>query len=165
MQRVLFVTSLLILTIFGARAETAFSPTTGPGCKDYSKPELGYWVCPGPGGYAVAFMDEGNIAGLAIGPARSIRKAATTAQWLGAGKVFGEKMQWIMRGGLPKAAVLRIWRRKDVDDPTEIQELAVYAIDGARACAHAAVNIHRPKTNELALAQAEQAAASGCPKE
>jgi hypothetical protein len=145
------------------RAETLFSPTSGPVCKDYSKPEFGYWVCPGPGGFAIAFMDEGNIAGITIGPAHSVRKAVTTAQWLGASKVFGEKVQWVVRKGAPKAAVIRIWRRKDVDDPTEMQELAVYAIDGARACAYAAIDIHGPKPNDLALAQAEQAADSGCP--
>lgn len=163
MRELLFVTLLTILATFNARAEMTFSPTNGPGCKDYSKPALGYWVCPGPGGYAVAFMDEGNIAGLAIGPVRSLRKAAATAQWLGTNKVFGQKVQWIVRAGAPKAAVIRIWRRKAVDDPTEVEELAVYAIDGESACAYAAIDIHRPKANDLALAQAEQAADSRCP--
>jgi hypothetical protein len=147
----------------GSRDYSVFSPTNGPLCKDYSKPEFGSWVCPGPGGFAVAFTDEGNLAGLAIGPARSVRKALMTSEWLGASKVFGEKVQWIIRDGVPKAAVIRIWRRKEVDDPTEIQELAVYAIDGARACAQGSIEIHRPKANELALAQAEHAIDLGCP--
>jgi hypothetical protein len=146
------------------RAETLFSPTSGPVCRDYSKPEFGYWVCPGPGGFAIAFMDEGNIAGITIGPANSVRKAVTTAQWLGASKVFGEKVQWVVRTGVPKAAVIRIWRRKDVDDPTEIQELAVYAIDGRRTCAFGAVDIHQARANEVALAKAEEAAGSRCPE-
>jgi hypothetical protein len=146
-----------------SRTHTVFSPANGPACKDYSKPEFGSWVCPGPGGFAVAFMDEGNLAGLTIAPARSVRKAATTAEWLGASKVFGERVQWIVREGVPKAAVIRIWRRKDVDDPTEIQELAIYAIDGAQACERGSIDIHRPRANELALAQAEQAVGLGCP--
>jgi len=163
MQIVLLAALLIVLTTLSAGAGTLFTPTNGAACKDYSKPEFGYWVCPGPGGYAIAFMDEGNIAGLAIGLRRSIREAATTAQWLGANKVFGERVQWIVREDGPKAAVIRIWRRKDVDDATEIQELAVYAIDGARVCAYAAIDIHNPKPNELALAQAERAAEVGCP--
>jgi hypothetical protein len=33
-----------------------------------------------------------------------------------------------MRGGLPRAAVIRTWRRKDGDDESELQELSVFAI-------------------------------------
>lgn len=47
-----------------AAADVRYTPTNGPTCKDYSKPQFGHWVCPGPGGYAIAFSDEGNIAGL-----------------------------------------------------------------------------------------------------
>jgi hypothetical protein len=147
----------------GPSVKAVFSPASGVVCKDYSKEEFGYWVCPGPANYAVAFMDEGNLAGLTIGPARLVRTAAMTAQWLGASKVFGEKVQWIVREGTPKAAVVRIWRREDVSNPREIQELAIYAIDGEKACAYAAVDIHRPNANELAFDQAVQAAGEGCP--
>lgn len=163
MRKAFFVTILTLFATSDAWAGITFSPTNGPGCKDYSKPALGHWVCPGPGGYAIAFMDEGNIAGLAIGPLRSARNMPVTEQWLGASKVFGDKVQWIVRAGAPKAAVIRIWRRKDVDDPTEVEELAVYAIDGGRTCAYAAIDVHRERANEVALVEAERAADWRCP--
>ncbi len=107
-------------------------------------------------------MDEGNIAGLAIAPARAVRKASTTAQWLGSGKVFGDKVQWILRDGVPKVAILRIWRRKSVEDSTELQELEVYSIDGTKACAYATIEASMAKANETALAKAEQAVGWRC---
>ncbi|HWX76571.1 MAG TPA: hypothetical protein VNY32_03800 [Candidatus Acidoferrales bacterium] len=58
---------------------------------------------------------------------------------------------------------IRTWRRQD-DDEREIQELSVFAIDGPKACAYAAVDIHLAKANEAALARAEAAADSRCPK-
>jgi hypothetical protein len=67
-----------------------------------------------------------------------------------------------MRGGVPRAAVIRTWRRSDGDEH-EIQELSVFAIDGSKACAYAAVDIHIAKANEAALARAEEAADSRCP--
>jgi hypothetical protein len=115
-------------------------------------------------GPVLGLPDEGNIVTLTIARARSIEKAPTTAQWRGAGKAFGDKVQWTMRGRVPRAAVIRTWRRKDGDDESEIQELSVFAIDGARACAYGAVDIHKPQANDAALALAKQAAESRCPK-
>jgi hypothetical protein len=60
--------------------------------------------------------------------------------------------------------VIRTWRRKNGDDESEIQELSVFAIDGARACTYDAVDIHRPQANNAALALAKQAAESRCSK-
>jgi hypothetical protein len=59
--------------------------------------------------------------------------------------------------------VIRTRRRPD-DDEREIQELSVFTIDGTKACAYAAVDIHVPKANEAALARAEEAADSRCPE-
>ena len=81
---------------------------------------------------------------------------------MGAGKSFGDKVQWVVRDGRPKAAVLRIWRRKGPDDDTEIQELAVFAINQRLVCAYAMVDTHRPNANETAAHQAEAAADWQC---
>jgi hypothetical protein len=164
MQRIAIFVPLLSLLAGSALADTVFTPASGPKCKEGSKEGFGLWTCPGPAGYAVRFSDEGNTVSLTIAPARSIDKALPTAQWRGADKAFGDKVQWVMRGGVPRAAVIRTWRRKDGDDESEIQELSVFAIDGARACTYGAVDIHRPRANDAALAQAKQAAQSRCSK-
>jgi hypothetical protein len=103
------------------------------------------------------------LVSLTLAPLGSIGKAGPMVQRRGAGKAFGDKVQWIMRGGVPRAAVIRTWRRTDGDE-REIQELSVFAIDGSKACAYAAVDIHVAKANEAALARAEEAADSRCPE-
>jgi hypothetical protein len=145
-----------------ALADTTFTAASGPKCKDESKPEFSLWTCPGPAGYAARFADEGNIVSLTLAPSGSIANAAPTAQWRGAGKAFGDKVQWILRGGVPRAAVIRSWRRPD-DDEREIQELSVFVIDGKKACAFGAVDIREAEANVLALAKAEEAAGGRCP--
>ena len=146
-----------------ALADTAFTAASGPKCNDESKPELGLWTCPGPAGYVARFADEGNMVSLTLAPAGSIAKARPTAQWRGAGQAFGDKVEWIIRSGVPRAAVIRTWRRPD-DDEREIQELSVFAIDRERACTFAAVDIHQARANEIALAKAEEAATARCPE-
>ena len=148
-----------------AFGQTPFTPATGPACKDQSKEGFGLWTCPGPAGYVVRFADEGNIVTLTIAPRRSIEKVqGPTAQWRGAGKAFGDKVQWIMRAGAPRAAIIRTWSRVG-DDEREVQELSVFAINGERACLFGAVEIHTDKANEAALARAAQAADSRCPEQ
>ena len=164
MQKTLELAAVLAMVMSGsALADTTFTAASGPKCKDESKPEFGLWTCPGPAGYAVRFADEGNMVSVTLAPSALVAKAESTAQWRGAGKAFGDKVQWIMRGGAPRAAVIRTWRRQD-DDEREIQELSGFAIDGPKACAYAAVDIHLAKANEAALARAEEAADSRCPK-
>jgi hypothetical protein len=149
----------------GAFAESKFMPASGPTCKDESKDEFGLWTCPGPASYVVRFADEGNIVSITIAPRRAIEKRqGPTAQWRGAGRAFGDKMQWIMRAGVPKAAVIRTWRRPEGNDEGELQELSIFAINGERACLYGAVEIHTDKANEAAVARAEQAADSRCPE-
>ncbi|WP_092291811.1 hypothetical protein [Bradyrhizobium sp. Ghvi] len=158
------VATLTLAAAGTASAQTLFTPAKGPACKDQSKEFFGSWTCPGPAGYVVRFFDEGNVVSLTIAPRRSIEKLqAPTAQWRGADKVFGDKVQWIMRAGVPKAAVIRTWSRVG-DDEREVQELSVFAINGEKACLFGAVEIHTDKANDVALARAEQAADSRCPE-
>jgi len=162
MRKTLKLVAVLTTSAGGsALADTTFTAASGPKCKDESKPEFGLWTCPGPAGYAVRFADEGNVVSLTLAPSGSIANAAPTAQWRGAGKVFGDKVQWIMRSGVPRAAVIRAWRRAG-DDDREIQELSVFAIDDKRACPVGAVDIHQPKASDLALAKAEEAVGGHC---
>jgi hypothetical protein len=164
MQKIRKLAAVLAMVAGGsAFAETTFTAANGPKCKDASKPEFGLWTCPGPAGYAVRFADEGNVVSLTLAPSGSIANAEPTAQWRGAGQAFGDKVQWIMRSGLPRAAVIRTWRRPD-DDEREIQELSIFVIDGKRACTYGAVDIHQATANETALAKAEEAAGSRCPE-
>jgi hypothetical protein len=163
MQRTAIVIPLLSLLAGSALADTVFTPGSGSKCKDESKEGFGQWTCPGPAGYAVRFTDEGNIVSLTIARARFIAKVPSTAQWRGADKAFGHRVQWVMRGDVPRAAVIRTWRRKN-DDESELQELSVFAIDRERACAYGAVDIRKPKANDAALALANEAAESRCSK-
>jgi hypothetical protein len=156
------IAALLSMLAGSAFAEAMTTPASGPKCKDKSAPELGLWTCPGPGGYAVRFADEGNIVSFTIAPARLMEKTDPTTQWRGAGDAFGKKLQWVMRDGVPKAAVIRTWRRGE--DEREIQELTVFAIDGKRACVYGAVPARQVKANELALAKAEESAGTRCPE-
>ncbi|MDA9524118.1 hypothetical protein XI06_28530 [Bradyrhizobium sp. CCBAU 11434] len=157
-------TALALAGAGSAFGQTPFTPAMGPACKDQSKEGFGLWTCPGPAGYVVRFADEGNIVSLTIAPRRAIEKVqGPTAQWRGAGKAFGDKVQWIMRAGVPRAAVIRTWSRVG-DDEREIQELSVFAINGEKACLVGAVEIHTGKANATALARAEQAADSRCPE-
>ncbi|MCG2640350.1 MULTISPECIES: hypothetical protein [Bradyrhizobium] len=163
----LVIVSATALALAGAGSafgQTPFTPAMGPACKDQCKEGFGLWTCPGPAGYVVRFADEGNIVSLMIAPRRAIEKVqGPTAQWRGAGKAFGDKVQWIMRAGVPRAAVIRTWSRVG-DDEREIQELSVFAINGEKACLVGAVEIHTDKANAAALARAEQAADSRCPE-
>ncbi|WP_249149161.1 hypothetical protein [Bradyrhizobium manausense] len=161
----LMIALAIALAVAGAgnaSGQTPFTPATGPACMDQSKEGFGLWTCPGPAGYVVRFADEGNIVSLTIAPRRSIEKLqGPTAQWRGAGKAFGDKVQWIMRAGAPRAAIIRAWSRVG-DDEREVQELKVFAINGEKACLVGAVEIHTDKANAAALSRAEQAADSGC---
>ena len=165
MRLMIAVVATLALAAAGtASAQTPFTPAKGPACKDQSKEFFGSWTCPGPAGYVVRFFDEGNVVSLTIAPKRAIEKVQEpTAQWRGAGKVFGDRVQWIMRAGVPKAAVIRTWSRVG-DDEHEVQELSVFAINGEKACLVGAVEIHADKANAAALVRAEQAADSRCPE-
>jgi hypothetical protein len=158
----------LLLSIFATpvQADVIYTPTMGASCRDYSKPQFGHWVCPGPGGYAVGFSDEGNMAGVAIGLRSSAPyKLKNVSQFRGAKKVFGDKLEWHVVNGLPKSAVLRVWKRADsgeADSEREVQQLEVYAIDGGKPCLFSTVDAAQPGANAKAAAFAEQATHARC---
>lgn len=151
---------IVALSVVAARADVVYTPTSGPACRDASRDGIGDWTCPGPAGYAVRFMDEGNIAAIAIGPRRGISQMKNTTQFRGAGHVFGDKMQWLVVDGKPRAAVLRTWRLDDAE--REQQKLDVYAIDRDAVCVVESINVKTRAANERALARAADAAQSGC---
>ena len=108
-MRGLLVGALLavVMPASGALADAVvYTPARGTLCQDRSKPEFGYWICPGPGGYVASFSDEGNLSAVSIARGKA-RKPATTSEFLGAGRVFGDKVEWHLVDGKPKSAVLR----------------------------------------------------------
>jgi hypothetical protein len=166
------VCATLPLFVFGqAAADSVFSATSGPSCLNLSKyPDdlrVNTWRCPGPGGYVVEFADEGNIAGIGFAKGRlRDSKIDQAASWRGAGKVFGNKLQWVMQDGKPGAVILRIWRidtREDGDEQ-EVQELAVFRLEPTRARQYATVNARQPSANAIAEQQALDALRSSCPE-
>jgi hypothetical protein len=161
-----FVTLLItVATITSAAASSVFAPTSGRSCPGTSKLEFNIWRCPGPGGYVAEFSDEGNIVSFAIAraPLRG-RTLTPTATFRGSGKVFGDKLEWIVDNGRPTAAILRTWRVDASDDGVEkeIQELLVFKVEPDKTCRYAAVNARQPMANELAAKQAADAAEGHC---
>jgi hypothetical protein len=135
--------------------------TNGPSCSDNSKEYRGMWTCPGPAGLAVTFFDEGNVVGVSFG--RDVRKDrnAATAIWRGAGKVFGDLLEWrIDDRGIPRAAILRTWEVGETGE--SVQSLRVFSINDDIACEHASVAATLPHANWDAGAEAENASRWYC---
>ncbi|MEH2476234.1 hypothetical protein V1281_002597 [Nitrobacteraceae bacterium AZCC 2161] len=120
---------------------------------------MGNWTCPGPGGYAAQFTDEGNMVSVTFAPKMLLNKAGATAVWRGAGKVFGEKIGWILKDGRPKSAVLRKWATEtDTNgNEREVQSLGVYALNSDKACVYAEVDVRKPRADEVAANFASEA--------
>jgi hypothetical protein len=156
-----FVTAsaLLLLSITPSPAAVIYTPTNGPTCHDFSKPEFGDWTCSGPGGYVARFTDEGNIATVSIGPGPRA-KHRLAAQVRGSGKVFGDKIEWHVVSGVPKSAVLRMWYRDEAE--REMQTLEVFLIQSDRTCSFGSIDASRPSANALAAERAEYATRSDC---
>ena len=55
-------------------------------------------------------------------------KSKSTANWRGSGKVFGDKLQWVMQDGRPGAAIIPVRRVNITKDGAEreVQELKVF---------------------------------------
>jgi hypothetical protein len=53
-------------------------------------------------------------------------KSKSRANWRGSGKVFGDKLQWVMQDGRPGAAIIPVWRVNITKDGAEreVQERA-----------------------------------------
>jgi hypothetical protein len=140
-------------------SETIVYTLTGGGeCVDLSREQLDGWSCPGPAGYSAEFFDEGNLAALVIKPPGRPVHARGYA-WRGAGKVFGDRMEWTLGGGVPQAAVLRIWR---AEGSVTVQELVVFKLTPGRKCRIASFDAGRPSANELARQEASVAMSREC---
>jgi hypothetical protein len=144
--------------------ENIFMPTSGPACTDRSHSEFGSWRCPGPGGYVAEYSDEGNIAGVSIWMPRQKRKAASAITWRGAGRVFGEKLQWRVDKGRPLAAVLRIWRTDTNSDGQErvVEELIALKVAPEGSCRVASIDARQAGANEIAQRRSDEAASLPC---
>jgi hypothetical protein len=141
-----------------------YTRTHGASCIDRSRSQFGAWRCSGPDGYVAEYFDEGNVAGIAIwNPVRS-RTAQVRVQWRGAGKTFGELLEWDFRDGQPSVAILRTWRLTTTSEglEREVEELIVLKLQPHGACRIASVSARQSEANFRAQQIAEQAFSLPC---
>jgi hypothetical protein len=139
---------------------SAYTLTNGPMCLDRSRAHFGGWTCPGPAGYRAEFFDEGNLAGVTIRPPGTASPRPGYA-WRGAGKIFGDRLEWRLVAGVPDAAILRIWRTSPEDDGA-VPELVVFKVTPSGFCRIASIDAARPDANALARAEASLASRQRC---
>jgi hypothetical protein len=147
-----------------AQAPRAYTATHGVSCVDRSRAQFQAWRCPGPNGYVAEYLDEGNLAGIAIwNPARS-RTAQVSIQWRGVGKVFGNLLEWQYQDGQPSAAVLRIWRVAGGADGSEreLEELIILKLQPLGACRIASVGARQVDANRIAQEIASRVLSMPC---
>lgn len=153
------------MPIAQAAQETyVYTPTHGASCSDRSRESFSQWRCPGPGDYVAEYADEGNLAGIAIWRPATRREPPRAVSWRGAGRVFGEKLEWRLKNGQPHAAILRTWRvATDTEgNDRELEELIVLKIAPSGACRVAAINARQPRANAIAQRTADGAATMPC---
>jgi hypothetical protein len=144
--------------------QSIFTPTNGPACADHSRAGFGRWRCPGPGRYVAEFADEGNLAAISIWQPSHAPKAAKPVTWRGAGRVFGEKLQWKVTAGRPVGAILRVWRtdtRSDGQERVE-EKLMILRVSMGGACRVASIDGRQRGANEIAERQSEGASVLPC---
>jgi len=153
-----------ISAVHAAEGSYIYTPTHGPSCADRSREGFNQWRCPGPAGYVAEYADEGNIVGVAIWQPKRQRHSPLAVSWRGAGRVFGEKLEWRVAAGRPYAAILRVWRTDTAADghEREIEELIVLKVSPSGACRVASVNARQPQANEIAQRMSDGAATSPC---
>lgn len=147
-----------------AQAPPIYTPTHRTTCFDRSRAQFQAWRCSGLHGYVAEYFDEGNLAGVAIwNPART-RAAQVSIPWRGAGKVFGDLLEWHLRDGAPSAAILRIWRTATTAEGHEraFEELIVLKLQPVGACRVASVNARQADANRQAQEIAAQAVSMPC---
>jgi len=156
--------SMAVPDVHAAQGSYVHTPTHGASCADRSREGVSRWRCPGPAGYVAEYTDEGNIAGISLWHPTRQQRTPLSVNWRGAGRVFGEKLEWRMAAGLPYAAILRIWRVDAAADgrEREVEELMVLKVSPSGACRVASVNARQPQANEIAQSMANGAAASPC---
>ncbi|MET4278815.1 hypothetical protein ABIB68_007196 [Bradyrhizobium sp. F1.2.2] len=137
---------------------SVYTLTAGAECVDRFREQLGGWNCPGPAGYSAKFFDEGNLAAVVIQPPGRGDRSRGYA-WRGAGKVFGDRVEWLLTGGAPHAAILRIWR---AEGSVTIQELVVFKLIPGGFCRIASFDAGRPGANYLAREEASLASGRKC---
>jgi hypothetical protein len=149
---------------FAHAEENTFTPTRGHACTDRSRAEFSSSRCAGPSGYVAEYDDEGNVVAVAIWMPSYTRKADRAITWRGTGRIFGEKLQWRLRGGDPVAAILRIWRLDVTSDgqEREVSELIVFKIRPAGSCRVASVDARQAAANETALTLSGQVTSLPC---
>lgn len=157
---------VLILAVLPSHAQSPrmYTPTHGASCVDRARAQFQAWRCSGPHGYVAEYFDEGNMAGVAIwNPARS-RAAQVSIPWRGAGKVFGDLLEWHLRDGAPSAAILRIWRTVTNAEGHErkLEELIVLKLQPVGACRVVSVNAHQAGANRQAQEIVSQALSMPC---
>jgi hypothetical protein len=146
-------------------AQSLYTTTRGPACKDGSNAHFSVWRCPGPAGYAAEYSDEGNLASIALWlPGRTSRRATTSVVWRGSGRVFGDLLEWRIDRENPVAAILRIWRidgsSPGGSEPKE--ELVLLKVRPEGSCRVATVPTRRPNANEVVRTMSSQVAAMHC---
>src|SRR5258708_22613938 len=145
-----------------AQERSVYTATSGPQCRDASRAQFGRWSCPGPGGFEVAFFDERNLVAVALRRSGHSPYRAVTATWPGAGKVFGERIEWLMgERQVPHAAIIRTWEIGE-DERTK-EAVRIFAIDAQGSCEFTTIDARRPFANEEARRGAELALRERCP--
>jgi hypothetical protein len=161
----LAIALMIASTAAASAAQSLYTATRGPACKDGSKAHFSVWRCPGPAGYAAEYSDEGNLAGIALWiPGRTSRRAATSVVWRGGGRVFGDLLEWRIDRENPVAAILRIWRLDATsaggNEPQE--ELVLLKLRPEGSCRVVTIPARRPDANEVIRAMSLQVAAMPC---
>jgi hypothetical protein len=152
-------------TVAANAAQSLYTKTRGPACKDGSNAHFSVRRCPGPAGYAAEYSDEGNLAAVALWiPGRTSRRAATSLVWRGGGRVFGDLLEWRIDRQNPVAAILRIWRldasSAGGNEPQE--ELVLLKLRPEGSCRVVTVPARRSNANEVVRAMSSHVAAMSC---
>jgi hypothetical protein len=149
---------------FAHADESVFTPTNGPSCTHRSRAQFGSWRCPGPRRYVAEYGDEGNIVGISIWMLRPKHNGGRAINWRGAGRIFGDKLQWRINNGQPVAAILRIWRTETTleGQEREVEEVIILRVSVDGACRVASIDGRQRGANEIAQRQSEGASVLPC---